>query len=161
MYICPSVMYPVRSGVGCVISDDHKFDNNKKRNKSRTTIKNLLRKELERWRTIIGHGQNWNLGDGPLSAFNTSCTLIYCSQIGIHITRISTPTRYFFSSSRDLKLQLILLTSLYGKRRRRRENVQLPLEGHQHRNSYPLRSQEHVSHIHMLNILLWSEQYEE
>ena len=53
--------------------------------------------------TIIGHSQDRDLGNGTLSSFNTPCTLINSCKICVHITRISTSPRYFFSSSRDLQ----------------------------------------------------------
>ena len=49
--------------------------------------------------TIIGHGENRNLGNGTISAFNTTSSLINCGQISVHVTRETTTPRHFFSGS--------------------------------------------------------------
>lgn len=56
MYICPSVIYPVRSGVGCVISIKQKY---KIRDHSALRFENLLSKtedKIHYFFTIIWHG---------------------------------------------------------------------------------------------------------
>lgn len=52
--------------------------------------------------TIVGHGQNGDLSDRTVTAFNTTSTFVDGRQIGVHVTRITTTARNFFTSSRDL-----------------------------------------------------------
>ncbi|RUS78984.1 hypothetical protein EGW08_013241, partial [Elysia chlorotica] len=58
--------------------------------------------------TIIRHSKNGNLGDGTISAFNTTSSLIDCGQISVHVTRETTTSRHFFSGSRYLKSKINL-----------------------------------------------------
>ncbi len=52
--------------------------------------------------TIVWHCQDWKLGDGAVSSFHAASSFIDGGQVRVHISRISTTTRNFFSRSRDL-----------------------------------------------------------
>merc|ERR1712238_484941 len=51
---------------------------------------------------IIWHRWDWKLSDGTIAAYHTSCTFVDGGKIGVHITRVSTTSRDFFTSSRNL-----------------------------------------------------------
>lgn len=53
-------------------------------------------------RTIVRHGQNGDLGDGTVTALDTTGTLVHGGQISVHVTGVTTATRHLFTSSRDL-----------------------------------------------------------
>lgn len=55
--------------------------------------------------TIVGHGQNGDLGDGAASAFHSAGAFIDGGQIGVHVARKPSTPGYFFSGSRDLKVR--------------------------------------------------------
>src|SRR5947207_16015841 len=50
--------------------------------------------------TIFRHSQDRNLGDGSITAFNTTSTFVDSRQIRIHITWVTTATWHFFTGSR-------------------------------------------------------------
>lgn len=52
--------------------------------------------------TVVGHGQNRNLCDGTVTALDTTSSLVDGRQIRVHVTRVSTTTGNFFTSSRHL-----------------------------------------------------------
>lgn len=52
--------------------------------------------------TVVRHSQDWDLGDGAISSFHTSSSLIDGGQICVHVARITTSTGHFFSGSGDL-----------------------------------------------------------
>jgi hypothetical protein len=52
--------------------------------------------------TIVGHSQDRNLGNGPVSPFYTTCSLVDGGQIRVHVTGVTTATGHFFSGCRDL-----------------------------------------------------------
>ena len=58
--------------------------------------------QLRRRRTVIGHGQDRDLGDRTIATLHATCTLVNRGQVRIHVTGISTATRNLLSSSRDL-----------------------------------------------------------
>jgi hypothetical protein len=47
--------------------------------------------------TVVGHGQDGNLGDGTVPSFYTSSTLVDGGQISVHVTGVTTTTGHFFS----------------------------------------------------------------
>ena len=97
-YICPSVIYLVRSGVGCIMSEQTK--------KSKFKIfffflvnqcsRIDLSLKQDRWIgemiwesiTIIRQCYNQNLCNRAFPPFNSSSTLINCFQISTHIPTI-------------------------------------------------------------------------
>lgn len=104
IYICPSVIYPVRSGVGCVISGQIKIKINKGFTAKAKSAMQASKPVNMVWEfTIIWHSQYWNLGDGTFSALNSSSTLIDLGQISIHIPRVPSSSRHFLSGSRHLQ----------------------------------------------------------
>lgn len=52
--------------------------------------------------TIVGHGQNGDLGDGSVSASNTTSALVDGGQVSVHVTGVTTTTGNFFSGCRNL-----------------------------------------------------------
>ncbi|KAH3660774.1 hypothetical protein OGATHE_005106 [Ogataea polymorpha] len=66
---------------------------------------------------VVRHGQNWNLGNGSVSSFHTTSSLVDSRQVSIHITRISSSTWHFFSCGRHLSQSV-------GIRRHIRQNGQ-------------------------------------
>lgn len=52
--------------------------------------------------TIVRHGKNGNLGDRTIATLDTTSPLVDCRQISIHVTRVSTTTRHFFTGCRNL-----------------------------------------------------------
>lgn len=52
--------------------------------------------------TIVGHREDRNLCDRSIAALYTTCAFVYGRQISVHVTRVSTTTRDFFTSSRHL-----------------------------------------------------------
>jgi hypothetical protein len=52
--------------------------------------------------TIVRHGENGHLGDGAVTALNTTGTLVHGGQISVHVTGVTTATRDLFTGSRDL-----------------------------------------------------------
>ena len=52
-------------------------------------------------RTVVGHGQDRNLGDGAVTALDTARALVDGRQIRVHVTRVSAATRHFFTCSGD------------------------------------------------------------
>lgn len=55
--------------------------------------------------TIVGHGQNGDLGDGAVSAFHSAGAFIDGGQICVHVARKPSTPGYFLSGSRDLKVR--------------------------------------------------------
>ena len=51
--------------------------------------------------TIVGHGENRNLGDGTVSALDSTGSLVESSQISVEVTRVTSSTGNFFSSGGD------------------------------------------------------------
>mmetsp|Transcript_17100 Transcript_17100/g.39297 ORF Transcript_17100/g.39297 Transcript_17100/m.39297 type:complete len:306 (-) Transcript_17100:472-1389(-) len=51
---------------------------------------------------IVRHGKNRKLCNGTISSNNTSGTFVDGGKIGVHITGVTTTSRNFFTSSRDL-----------------------------------------------------------
>jgi hypothetical protein len=43
--------------------------------------------------TIVRHGENRNLGNGAVTALDTTGTLVHGGQISVHVTRVTTTTR--------------------------------------------------------------------
>jgi hypothetical protein len=52
--------------------------------------------------TVVRHGENGNLGDGTVTALDTTGTLVHGGQISVHVTRVTTTTRNLFTRSRHL-----------------------------------------------------------
>lgn len=52
--------------------------------------------------TIVRHGQDRNLGDGTVSSFYATSSLVDGGQIRVHVTGVTTATGHFFSGCRDL-----------------------------------------------------------
>src|SRR2546428_2533372 len=50
---------------------------------------------------ITGHCQNWHLGDRAFTTVKSSSSFVDCTQIGIHVSWISSASRYFFSGCRN------------------------------------------------------------
>merc|ERR1719483_1884675 len=61
---------------------------------------------------IIRHGKDWNLGDGTSLANDTSSSLVQGREISIHITRVTTTSRNFFSGSWDLTKSIGVRTNI-------------------------------------------------
>ena len=80
-------MYPVKSGIGCVISTSKEMNK-----KFQNTILS----------TIVRHRQNGNLGNGTISAFDSTSSLINGRQIRVHVPRIPTSAGHFLSRSGHL-----------------------------------------------------------
>jgi hypothetical protein len=74
---------------------------------------------------VVRHSQNGNLSNGAVSTFDTTCTLIDGRQISVHITRVTTSTRDFFSGSGDLTQGI----AVGGKIGKNDEDVLLKLVG--------------------------------
>mmetsp|Transcript_39085 Transcript_39085/g.89536 ORF Transcript_39085/g.89536 Transcript_39085/m.89536 type:complete len:265 (-) Transcript_39085:762-1556(-) len=51
---------------------------------------------------IVGHGQDRELCDRSVPSLNPSGTFVDCSQIGVHVPRITTAARHLLSGSGDL-----------------------------------------------------------
>jgi hypothetical protein len=49
--------------------------------------------------TIVGHGENRNLGDGTVSSLDSTGSLVKSSQISVEVTGVTSSTGNFFSSS--------------------------------------------------------------
>jgi hypothetical protein len=49
--------------------------------------------------TIVGHGKNRNLGDGTVSALDSTGSLVKSSQISVEVTGVTSSTGNFFSCS--------------------------------------------------------------
>lgn len=73
--------------------------------------------------TIVGHSKNGNLGDGSVTSLHTTGSFVHCSQVSIHVTRITTTTGNFFSSSRHLTQSI----TVRGQVRHDDQNVLLQL----------------------------------
>jgi len=58
----------------------------------------MIKKQL----TIVGHGQNRNLGDGAMATLDTSGTLVDGGQISVHVTGVTTTTWHLLTGGRDL-----------------------------------------------------------
>lgn len=56
--------------------------------------------------TVVRHSQDGDLGDGSITAFNTTGTLVDGSQIRVHVTRETTTTGHLFTGGRDLTQSL-------------------------------------------------------
>ena len=41
---------------------------------------------------VVGHGEDGELCDGAVASVDTTCSLVNGTQIGIHVTRITTST---------------------------------------------------------------------
>lgn len=52
---------------------------------------------VERERTIVGHGQDWDLGDGSVAALYTASTLVDGRQICVHVTWVTATTWHFLA----------------------------------------------------------------
>jgi hypothetical protein len=52
--------------------------------------------------TVVGHGQNGDLGDGAVAALYTTSSLVDGGQIRVHVTGVSTATGHLFSGGGDL-----------------------------------------------------------
>ena len=52
--------------------------------------------------TIVGHGQDRDLGDGSVSTLDSTGSLVKSSQISVEVTGVTSSTRYFFSCGGDL-----------------------------------------------------------
>jgi hypothetical protein len=52
--------------------------------------------------TVVRHCQDRNLCDGTVTALNTTSSLVDGRQIRVHVTRVTTTTRDFFTGSRHL-----------------------------------------------------------
>lgn len=76
-------------------------------------------------RTIVGHGQDWDLGDGAVAALDTTSSLVDCRQIRVHVTRVSATTGHFFSGCRNFTQSV----AVRGKIGENDENVLLELVG--------------------------------
>jgi hypothetical protein len=57
----------------------------KKRRREKRSVKKERKKE-ERKRTIVRHGKNGNLGDGSVSALDTTGSLVDGGKIGVHVS---------------------------------------------------------------------------
>ena len=55
--------------------------------------------------TIVGHGEDGDLGDGTVPALHTAGTLVDGGQIGVHVSREATASRDLFSGSGHLQGQ--------------------------------------------------------
>ena len=47
--------------------------------------------------TVIRHGENRDLRDRPVAAFDSSSSLVDSRQVRVHVTWITAPARDFFS----------------------------------------------------------------
>jgi len=61
--------------------------------------------------TIVGHGENRNLGDGTVSALDSTGSLVKSSQISVEVTGVTSSTGNFFSCSGNFS-QSIGVTNL-------------------------------------------------
>jgi hypothetical protein len=52
--------------------------------------------------TVVGHGQDGDLGDGAVAALYTTSSLVDGGQIRVHVTGVSTATGHLFSGGGDL-----------------------------------------------------------
>mmetsp|Transcript_86354 Transcript_86354/g.171429 ORF Transcript_86354/g.171429 Transcript_86354/m.171429 type:complete len:388 (-) Transcript_86354:419-1582(-) len=50
---------------------------------------------------VVGHRQDWELGDGTIATLDTACSFVDGRQICVHVTRVSSSTRHLLSCSRD------------------------------------------------------------
>lgn len=51
---------------------------------------------------IVGHGENRDLGDGSVTALDTTSTFVDGRQIRVHVTGVTTTTGHLFTGSGDL-----------------------------------------------------------
>lgn len=63
--------------------------------------------------TVVGHGQDGDLGDGTISTLDSTSSLVEGSQIGVEITRVTSSTWHLLSCSRDFS-QSIGITDVSG-----------------------------------------------
>mmetsp|Transcript_34043 Transcript_34043/g.50535 ORF Transcript_34043/g.50535 Transcript_34043/m.50535 type:complete len:228 (-) Transcript_34043:1446-2129(-) len=74
---------------------------------------------------IVRHGKNGQLGNGTVTSNHTSSTFVNCGQICVHVTRVSTTSRNFFTGSRDLTQGI----SIRGHIRKNNQHMQVTLVG--------------------------------
>mmetsp|Transcript_17593 Transcript_17593/g.38076 ORF Transcript_17593/g.38076 Transcript_17593/m.38076 type:complete len:323 (-) Transcript_17593:344-1312(-) len=74
---------------------------------------------------VVRHRQNGQLRNRPVSPHNTSCPLVDSGQIGIHITRVTTPSRNLLPRGRNLTQSISVRTHI----RQDDQHVQIPLVG--------------------------------
>lgn len=55
--------------------------------------------------TIIGHGENGDLGDGAVSALHSAGTFVDGGQISVHVAWKASTAGHFLSGSRDLQVR--------------------------------------------------------
>jgi len=48
--------------------------------------------------TVVGHGENWYLCDGPAAALDPASTLVDRRQVGVHVAREATSAGHFLTS---------------------------------------------------------------
>ena len=51
---------------------------------------------------VVRHGENGDLGNRTVSSFDTTSTFVDGGQIRVHVTRVTTTTRHFFSGGGNL-----------------------------------------------------------
>jgi hypothetical protein len=84
-----------------------------------------MTKDCTREHTIVRHGKNGHLGDGAVAALDTTGTLVHGCQVSVHVTGVTTTTRYFFTGSRDLTKSIAVRRQVS----KNDENVLLKLVG--------------------------------
>jgi hypothetical protein len=64
--------------------------------------------EMKVHSTVVGHGQNGNLCNRSVTALYTTGAFVNGRQIGVHVTRETTTTRYLYASN-EMCIHLCLL----------------------------------------------------
>ena len=87
-------MYPVRSGIGWVISGEEVGGGAVSFAQGKTGKTNS--------NTVVGHGENGNLGDGAVATLDTSGTLVDGGQVSVHVSGVTTTTWDLLTGGGDL-----------------------------------------------------------
>lgn len=66
--------------------------------------------------TVIGHGENGDLGDGTVSALDSAGSLVQRRQICVEVTGVTSSTWHLLSGSRDLSQSVGVTISQLAQR---------------------------------------------